>query len=380
MSSLSASELIALIQAVFPSLAGDKSLAIFVDIPPNENVDTPAWGHRREIAMEWSRLLQNGLAELNLESVDLVAYEMVHSNNADLPEKAYFIQNELPQLSSDLPNAGLEISFDELFESTDLILAPTQQSATAPLKVAAKKYQFRAATMPGFSAAMIPALRIDYNAVNDRVNILKEKLDVATSAKVKFVVDGSQEYEMFFDLRNRPAHASGGRFPEPGTAGNLPSGETYIVPYEGENDPSQTSGTLPVQFDDEIVLFEINENKATQVISTGEKSKEQSKYLQKEPAYGNMAELGFGVLADFGLKPIGEVLLDEKLGFHIAFGRSDHFGGITGPDKFSSPQLVVHIDRIYIPETQPRISIEELTIESESDNEEIIRKNKYLIF
>ncbi|MEO1370128.1 MAG: hypothetical protein AAFX50_23340, partial [Acidobacteriota bacterium] len=48
-------------------------------------------------------------------------------------------------------------------------------------------------------------------------------------------------------------------------------------------------------------------------------------------------------------RPIGEILLDEKLGLHIAFGRSDHFGGTVGPGDFSSPDAVVHIDRVYLP-------------------------------
>jgi len=65
-----------------------------------------------------------------------------------------------------------------------------------------------------------------------------------------------------------------------------------------------------------------------------------------------MAELGFGVLKDFGILPVGKILQDEKLGFHIAFGRSEHFGGIIGPDDFSSPEEVIHLDRIYISATQ----------------------------
>ena len=381
MDSLSQSELVALVSSVFPPLAGDKALAILVDIPHHSDIDTPRWQKRREIAAQWNVDLQQELDKLNIESVDLVAYEAVKSNNADLPEYAYFIQDVLPDKAADLTKAGVEITFAELFESTDLIMAPTQLSATAPLKVAAQKYRFRAATMPGFSTDMISALRIDYGLVNDRCFILKSKLDLATGARVQFVVDESENYDMFFDLSHRPAHASGGRFPEPGTAGNLPSGETYIVPYEGEKGgPSKTSGTLPVQFEDEIVLFEIIENSAVKVVSTGQKSKEQSEYLKKEPAYGNMAELGFGVLSDFGLKPIGEVLLDEKLGFHVAFGRSDHFGGATGPDKFTSPEAVVHIDQIYIKETQPRIGVKSIILEHENGHEEIMNSNKYLIF
>ena len=40
----------------------------------------------------------------------------------------------------------------------------------------------------------------------------------------------------------------GGLLLEPGTAGNLPSGETYIVPYEGEidGDPTASRGQMPV--------------------------------------------------------------------------------------------------------------------------------------
>jgi len=34
-----------------------------------------------------------------------------------------------------------------------------------------------------------------------------------------------------------------------------------------------------------------------------------------------MTELGTGVPGDFGLTPIGEILLDEKLGPHIASSR-----------------------------------------------------------
>jgi phosphoribosylaminoimidazole-succinocarboxamide synthase len=33
----------------------------------------------------------------------------------------------------------------------------------------------------------------------------------------------------------------------------------------------------------------------------------------------------------------------EKLGLHIAFGRSDHFGGQVGAAKFSKPEEVVHV-------------------------------------
>jgi leucyl aminopeptidase (aminopeptidase T) len=187
---------------------------------------------------------------------------------------------------------------------------------------------------------------------------------------------------MTFDLRWRTAHASTGRFPDKGTAGNLPSGETFIVPYEGEkSEPSRTEGTLPVEVNQELVLFHIKENKALSVQGDGAQARAEADHIKREPAYGNMAELGFGVLADFGLHPIGEILLDEKLGLHIAFGRSDHFGGAVGPAAFSSPSEVIHLDRIYIPATQPRVSVKSVVFTyKDGAAETIMAMGKYLIF
>jgi leucyl aminopeptidase (aminopeptidase T) len=236
--------------------------------------------------------------------------------------------------------------------------------------------------MPGFSTAMIPALKIDYNEVNRRVLLIKDKLDDAVAAEVNFLIDAIESHTMFFDLRYRKAHASSGRFPERGTAGNVPSGEAYIVPYEGERkEPSQTKGTLPVQIGKEIVLFTIQKNRALGAEGEGKTALQEDKHLKEDPAYGNMAELGFGVLADFGLKPINEILLDEKLGFHVAFGRSEHFGGIIGPKDFSSPSSVIHLDRIYIPATQPRITIKTINLIFKQNRiETIMEQGKYSIF
>jgi leucyl aminopeptidase (aminopeptidase T) len=181
------------------------------------------------------------------------------------------------------------------------------------------------------------------------------------------------------DLRHRRGTASGGLFPRNGAAGNLPSGETYIVPYEGEieDDPSRSSGTLPVQFEDEVVVYRIVDNRAVEVLSQGRRSDEERRAVTDEPAYANLAELGLGVLDDFGLEPTGSILLDEKLGLHIAFGRSDHFGGQVAPADFSAPDKVVHIDRVYIEAIQPRVQVVSVTLDSPSGEREIMRDGRY---
>ncbi len=366
MSELSAEELIALVQRVFTPTEKDRRLAILLDLPDEQVPDHEAWSARRAMVADWHAKLAPCNDRIGLEAIELVLYRNAHANNADLPSVGVFHPGgALPTCAEELISDGT--LFESIFTEHDILIAPTQFSATAPLKVAARKHGFRAATMPGFSPAMLPALKLDYGVIGARVDHLKELLDRAVGCDFRFAVGGAT-YELKLDLRHRTGHASGGLFPEGGVAGNLPSGESYIVPYEGEidGDPSRTNGELPVQFGEDVVVYEVRENRAVRVLTDNAASREEAGRLADEPAYGNIAELGLGVLADFGVEPTGEILLDEKLGVHIAFGRSEHFGGQVGPDSFTSPDKVVHIDRVYIPQLQPDVRIEKAVLDCEA--------------
>ena len=374
-------ELAALVRRVFQPREDEEAIALLVDLPDAVIPDTPAWATRRALALDWFAKLGAARAETGLEP-RLYLYRNAHANNADLPSSAWRHEDgPLPASADELDPAAAE-PFEAIFREVPIFLAPTQFSATAPLKNAAARFQFRAATMPGFAPDMVPALRLDYEEVNRRVSRLKSLVDLSEEARFRFVVDGETAYELRLDLRHRIGHASGGRFPDPGVAGNLPSGEAYIVPYEGEDedDPSRSTGLLPVQFGDEVVLYEIERNYAVRVRSDGPKSDAEAAYLAREPAYGNMAELGLGVLDDFGLEPSGEILLDEKLGLHIAFGRSDHFGGMVGAGAFTAPDQVVHIDRVYVPAIQPRVSVCSVDLQMPlGTTVPLIRDDRYVI-
>ncbi|NOZ93439.1 MAG: hypothetical protein GXP47_01705 [Acidobacteria bacterium] len=364
---LTGAELGRLIHRVFNPGPRDRAVSVLVDLPDAELADNPRWAQRRETAARWVRDLRAEPSAPRLEC-DLVLYRNARRNNADLPESAvpWDPARPLPATANEV-DASLHVPFAEVFRSHTILLAPTELSATAPLKLAARRYGFRAATMPGFSPAMIPALRLDYVEINRRVQILKDLLDHACGAVIRFAVEGAAGTMLRLDLRHRTAHASGGLLHEPGTAGNLPSGEAYIVPYEGEipGDPSTSEGLLPVELDGEVVLYRVEANRAVAVESTGPVSRREAARLEREPAYGNLAELGLGVLSDFRIEPIGEVLLDEKLGLHVAFGRSDHFGGQVGAGDFSTPEAVVHQDRVYIPALQPNVEVTAADLEME---------------
>ena len=361
---LTGQDLSKLIQRVFRPSAADRGLLIMVDLPDARLADNPDWHRRRALAADWAARLEEQRGHLNLDRVTLAWYRNAGGNNADLPETAVIGGDGwVPATAADLDGRPT-VPFSELFANHTMALAPTELSATAPLKVAVRDGGFRAATMPGFLPSMIPALKLDYGEINRRVNLLKDLCDASERCIILTETDAG-EHELMLDLRHRRGHASGGLFPTNGVAGNLPSGEAYIVPYEGEiaDEPSQTEGELPVQLGDELVVLEIAGNRVRAVRGQGPAAAEERDHFRREPAYANIAELGLGVLGDFGLQPTGSILLDEKLGLHVAFGRSDHFGGTVGPDDFSSPDEVIHLDRVYIPETQPMVRVREVRLE-----------------
>jgi leucyl aminopeptidase (aminopeptidase T) len=381
--SLTTDELLRLVESVFRPGPEDRSLALLVDLPDAVLADHAAWAARRAMAADWhARLLEAG-ASIGLDRVSLVFYRNVRSNNADLPEQAFpYVSGSLPARAEALDEqAGTAMA--EVLSEHRLLIAPTELSATAPLKLNARRYGFRAATMPGFGAEMMPALRLDYEEIQRRCSELKAKLDTATAAHICFEAEG-KPCELTIDLRHRQATASGGLVREPGRAGNLPSGETYIVPYEGEvaGDPSRTRGVMPLQLEGELMHYRIEGNRVREVLGQGPAARRERIEIEAEPAYSNLAELGFGLLADYDIQPVGQILLDEKLGLHIALGRSDHFGGQTGAADFSSPDKVVHIDRVYIPKMQPAIAVRAVDLEpadlADSSPTPLMRDGRYV--
>ena len=362
---LSSVELVDLVRRVFALRAKDRAMAVAIDLPDAGLPDQPVWSERRAMAAGWVAGLREGLADLGLEKVDLVAYRNVRRNNADLPGRAWVLGAGPAPDSADDVDAD-EVDMESVLTGYDILIAPTQLSATAPLKLHARRLGFRAATMPGFEVSMVPALRLDWREIDARCHELKARLDRATGADLVLEAAGVT-HRLHLDLRHRTATASGGLLTQPGTAGNLPSGETYIVPYEGERegDPSLTEGSLPIELDGELLTYRIRGNRVHAVEGDGPVAAAERAEIDSEQAYCNVAELGLGLLRGYGIAPVGSLLLDEKLGLHIAFGRSDHFGGTVGAADFSAPEKVVHIDRVYIPEVQPRVAVRSVDLVGE---------------
>jgi leucyl aminopeptidase (aminopeptidase T) len=261
----------------------------------------------------------------------------------------------------------------------DFCLAMTQYSATAPLfRIARDHPGFRAASMPGVLRRMEQtALAADYREVARKAAILQRLLDDAVSARLTF----STGHELGLDLRFRSAKADNGQC----RAGaehriiNLPSGEAFIVPYEGEREgePSGTAGRIPVVYGAEQVEFEVSGNRIRKVHGDGAAAARMDAFFQEDPARANVAELGLG--CNDRAVVAGAVLEDEKAGLHWAYGRSEHLGGVIGPDCFAAPANVVHQDIVYA--TGCPLGVRALVLTSGDGTEtRVMQDNRYLVF
>jgi predicted small lipoprotein YifL len=351
---------------VFDPQPGEKVL-VMMDLPPDRLSDYGGWSQRREMAYEWHAAFERLGSELGISVYPLLTYPATGAHSGPLPE-----QGEM---------GGQAVRFEEILADTNIVVALTEYSATGPLSAYTETFpNLRAASMPAVSRSMErTALSADYAEVARKSQLLAAKLDEAEGAMVEF----STGHEMYFDLRYREAHADDGQLhadKEGARIINLPSGEAYMAPYEGEaeGEPSRTEGTIPVMLGDELVLATVEENRIVEVIGDGPEAAEARDYLARDEALRNVAELGLG--CNDKAVVTGNVLEDEKvMGMHWAYGLSEHIGGAVGVDDFSDPSHVEHRDWVY-----PKggaIEITSLVLEYEDGTtEEIIKDGVYTIF
>jgi hypothetical protein len=352
---------------VFDPQPGEKVLIMF-DTPHGNLRNNASWEMRKRMAKEWHTQLVELGEEMGFIVHPILTYPATGAHNGPLPEEGEM---------EDQP-----VNLEEIFADTNIILALTEFSATAPLiEVTQKIPDLRVASMPTVRKAMEEtALSADYNKVAERANILQEKLEGVEGAEVIF----STGHQFYFDLRHRHAEVDDGQLPPDRVSPriiNLPSGETYMAPYEGEleNEPSRTEGTIPFWCGDgDVILFEVQENRIIDVHGEGSCLAGVRKFFNMDEARRNIAEMGLGVNDKAVIT--GNVLEDEKvIGMHWAAGRSDHIGGTVGVEAFSDPENVVHWDIVY-PDNGP-IEIESLVLHYEDGTRErIIKDGAYTAF
>jgi len=296
----------------------DEKILLIYDRPINEVKDNSKWKERRIFIRQWYEFLLI-LSKKYHFYVTLDYYDATGINNKLLDES---LQNR--------------------FGKYNIIIAMTEFSITTTLVGLIKKnpLTIRCASMPMVEKRMEKSvLQMDYSDVKRYAKNLKKILQKSDSATISFSTGDT----LFIDLRNRNAGADDGDCSKPGDMINLPSGEGFIAPYEGSDDEkvefgdSKTEGILPIYYKDEIIKLHIKKNNIISCDGNKKIILELKNYFNANPFRKNIAELGIGCNPKAVVT--GNILEDEKVGLHVAYGTSSHIGGKVTSD--------VHKDIVY---------------------------------
>jgi len=303
-------EKIKMFKDVFAPKSGEKVL-ILIDIPHDNIIDNKRWKKLRKMAKEWYLIFKKMGAKTGF-SVSILEYKATGLENSSIP-------NEIVKVAS----------------KSNLVIAMTEYSASASLLpiCTSKNTITCCASMPQVEKSMEKtAFKADYQKVKKYAVAIKKILDDSLGAEIIFSTGDS----LYIDLRNRISEAETGDCTQTGQFINFPAGETCIAPYEAASDEidefgaSKTEGIWPVIYNKELVKYIIKNNRITEIISNGKKAKEMRTFFKENDTRMNVAELGIGCNPKAVIT--GNVLEDEKVGLHIAYGMSTHLGGKVKSD------------------------------------------------
>lgn len=343
-----------------------------------------AWRKRIRAARDWAKWIADQRPQ---EEVHFIVYKNVGQHggaldaaNAPAWEIDFDNPSAPPYSTKDILPGTSHVDLIDRIAQSDIVIAPTKWSTTGPLKkiVKERNRNLMGITIPGYAPSMIPAMKQSLETIERKCKTLHQFMTGAVGSTVEFEVNQGgivKKFNLWLDLNFRkPQYDSG--LVKPGVIANFPSGEAWFAPYEGEfifnpnsenptskiKVPSRTQGVIPVQAGNEILLLTIQENRIIQAENfdgstrVGPRLEKFREDLINNPMSANVAEFGMGVLASLGVKAIRVTLVDEKLGFHIAFGQSSHIGGTTTAEMFPEGK-VMHQDWVYVPKMMPNVSI-----------------------
>jgi hypothetical protein len=347
-----------LLTDVFNPQKGE-NIILFNDFPIDESNIDGDFIERRNMTELWHKAFEELSREKGFSVEPIIIYSPTWGHNTPLPETGV--------------QSGREINLKDKVNSLgpkDIVLAITRFSATGPICDKIKSQNFRFASMPMVDMSM-SAFNADYKKIAKKAKVLTNKLNKARGVIVTF----STGHEIYFDLRDRSSLVDDGDCSTPGRVINLPSGEVYIAPLEGQ--VSKTKGYIPVYSEGHLVIYEIEENKIIDVITSSPQSEKMRKYFRDDPARANIAEFGLGCndQATF----INNLIQDEKVeGMHWSYGYNDYMGGKIRITDFKDPLSAIHVNIIYTKEA--RIKVRQIMLTYPDKSREVIMENSRYSF
>jgi aminopeptidase len=215
----------------------------------------------------------------------------------------------------------------ELMRRADIVLCPTSKSLThTDSRRAASLAGARVATLPGVTEAiMVRCMNANYEEIAARTVRLCALLERTRVVRVT----ARAGTDITMPVAGREAHASSGLFRAKGQSGNLPTGEAYLAPLEGEsNGVVVVDGSMAgIGMVSQPLRIVVEQGYATE-ITGGAEAQALVALLAPHGRDGRtLAEFGVGTNDKAILT--GTILEDEKVmgTIHIAFGDNKSMGG-----------------------------------------------------
>jgi len=216
----------------------------------------------------------------------------------------------------------------ELMKSVDAVIAPLSKSIThTDARRNACKANSRVGTMPGITEEiMIRTMRADYNRISRLTEKVTEILNKGKLARLTTPLGT----DLKIPIHGINAISSTGLVREPGKFGNLPSGESYLMPEEGKAEGVYyVDGSLAGigLIEEAPIKITIEKGMAVKIEGGAQANKFDEMIGEVGKDARNLAELGIGTNYLAEIK--GTVLEDEKVAgtVHLALGNNVSMGG-----------------------------------------------------
>lgn len=247
----------------------------------------------------------------------------LHEAGKDLCRESILVDIQSREINGQEPPALVA----ELMQKVDVVVCPTAKSLThTDARRDAVKLGVRVGTMPGITIdTMVRCLGADYDKIISLTNYFAEKMKGVSVIRV--VTRKGTDISM--PVKDRKIIPSTGVLKNKGDSGNLPSGEVYLAPWEGQsNGRVVIDGSMAgLGMLTEPITVEVRNGYAEE-ISGGEQAARLVEMLDKAGRDAR-AVAEFGIGTNYKAILTGKILEDEKVfgTIHIAFGNNLTMGG-----------------------------------------------------
>ncbi|MDX9940737.1 MAG: aminopeptidase [Bacteroidales bacterium] len=247
----------------------------------------------------------------------------LHEAGKELCKESMLIEIRSREINGQEPPAPVAA----MMKMVDVVVCPTAKSLThTDARREAVKVGVRVGTMPGITVdIMSRCLNADFDKIVDLTNFIADRLVGVKTIRV--VTEKGTDITM--PVEGRKIIPSTGVLRNKGESGNMPSGEVYLAPIEGQsNGKVVIDGSMAgIGMISTPITVQVVDGFAEE-ITGGEEAQRLVAMLNKSGRDAR-AVAEFGIGTNYKAILTGQILEDEKVfgTIHVAFGNNLTMGG-----------------------------------------------------